>query len=641
MKIITVTPIHKGIFRENLSYFSAEPVALGAIITVPLRRGTITALVTGVTEAEQERAQLRQLDFPLKKIGAVKAQNFFLPAFITAAREVSAYHLAPLGSVLKSLVPQKILDRAETTKTNPPKTPLPETTLLSDIHHYRFVLQAENDERIAYYKSLIRESFAKKHSVFLCLPGQFLVEKMAAAFDKGIGDYTIILHPGLTPTELQARWRQATEENHPILVIATPLFLSLPRPDLGTIIFDQENSDGYQERYRPFLDFRRFGEILARETGARIIYGDLILRTETIFRTEKGELTPLTPLKYRAAVAAEQILVSGRPTGEGSKTLAALQPEICRAINDAILRRQKIVIVCGRKGLAPTTVCSDCGTVIHCDRCQGPLVIHSRPKKTKEDSPYVYLCHKCGTEKEIDDLCPHCGSWRLSLLGFGLDRVEEELAELFPTLPRFKHDRDAVKNPTRSKEMFAKFFKQKGPALLAGTESVLPFIEEKIDTIAVIGFDSLFTLPDFRISEKMFNILLNLRAQAVKRFLIQTRNPDEKVWGYALRGEIIDFYREEIEERMRFGYPPFRRLIKISQEGKQEVVEKTMAALAQELATWSPLVFPAFAADSKNRYRLQLILKLPPDNWPEPKLATILRSLSPNFSVEVEPDSIL
>jgi len=143
------------------------------------------------------------------------------------------------------------------------------------------------------------------------------------------------------------------------------------------------------------------------------------------------------------------------------------------------------------------------------------------------------------------------------------------------------------------------------------------------------------------IKEKIFYLLLRLRSMSGKRFVIQTRDVSKKLFENAVRGNLIDFYRDEILERKRFSYPPFKKLIKITREGGQNEVKKDMEFLREKLAAYDPIIFPAFVARSKGKERVHALLKIEPERWPDTKLVLALRSLPPSFLVDVEPEMIL
>jgi primosomal protein N' len=204
----------------------------------------------------------------------------------------------------------------------------------------------------------------------------------------------------------------------------------------------------------------------------------------------------------------------------------------------------------------------------------------------------------------------------------------------------FKIDGDSVKTHKKGVEITENFFSSPGSILL-GTEMVIPYIYKDIDNSAVVGIDSLFTIPDFRMSEKIFNILLSIRIKTLKNFLIQTRNTDEEVFEYIIKGNLLDFYRTEIKQRKEFGYPPVSTLIKITYRGKKPTAKKEMGKLSQILEKYKPSVYPTFTPGARGTYGINALIKIEKDKWIDKELLEILRSVPPSFTIKVDPGDLL
>ncbi len=415
------------------------------------------------------------------------------------------------------------------------------------------------------------------------------------------------------------------------------MFLSLPRENIKTFIIDKENSSAYKSRVRPFLDFRRFAEDYARRRKVRLIFGDIVLRSETIYRLGQNEITPINPVKYRLYAEIKQVIAKLNKNSEDRITVGSLSQELGWLIENNKERSENLFIFSGRRGLAPVVICRDCQTVVTCDVCQTPLVIH---KKTPErQTGRMFICHRCNQAVEIDDTCKVCGGSRLAVLGYGIEKIEEDIRTLLPEINIFRLDSDSVKNNKKAIEIVQKFVSSPGSVLL-GTEMALPYLPNEIENVAIGGIDAFFALPDFRIAEKLFSLLFRLRAKATRRFLIQTGNPEEKVFDFVLGGNLLDFFREEIAERKKLGYPPFKVLLKVSLAGRPEMAKREIKKLADKLERYKPLVYPTLTGAIKE-YEQNLLLKLEPKDWPNPKLSEIIKNLPPSFIVEVDPEKIL
>ncbi len=631
MKIVNVIPITRGVFRDELSYFTASPVKIGAIVTIPLRGRAVEGLVCEVREAPELKLLVKNSAYPLKKITRVKHDQFFTLPFMAAVRQMAEYSTASLGGTLKSLVSTAILGA----KISSPKIDPAEVKTGSK---ERFVLQEPDEERHAYYKSLIRGEFAKRGSVFLCLPTVVDITRTFASLERGISEYTIALHHQLSARELAHAWQKALDISHPVLIIATPTFLSLPRNDLRAIIVDRENTQTYKSLERPFIDYRRFAEYLAGSLGATFVLGDTVLRTETAYRADQGDFEPLASLKHHASSTATQTLIEVKKVPKAD--FRVISEELLATISEAQKRNEKFFLFTHRRGLAPVTICQDCGYTVECDNCEAPIVLHPAGTNESGGEQTVFVCHRCGARRSAAEKCRHCGGWRLLELGIGIDRVARELMESFPELKLFKIDSDNTKGGAMAIATIKRFLATPG-SVLVGTEMALYYLKERVENVAVVALDSLFALPDYRINEKIFCLLIRLRSLANKNFLIQTRNVKTDLFNNALKGNLLDFYRTEIAERKQYGYPPFQTFIKVALRGKRAEVRLAMKALADQLASYEPEVFPALNPTTAGEYQMHLLLKRRPASWPEASLLEKLKSLPPNFVVDVDPDSLL
>ena len=634
MKLITVIPIDRGIFKDELSYFSNNNPGVGSLVSVPVRNRLIKALVVSEKKLAEAKTEIKSQDFSLKKLASLDKEDFLSPTFIKSIQLTANYFASPLGQVLKVFVPQAVLDNLgdspKSSDTKKTKLKNIDTGTMPDI----YILQEPDNERLTYYKSLIRESFAKNESLFFCLPTVHDIDKISTDLKKGIASYFIILHGGLAKKEIIDEWQRAIKSKHPIIILATPLFLSLPRSDISTLIIDKESDHAYQTFTRPFIDIRVFAEIYARTNNWKLVFGDTVLRTETIFRQNKGETIPLSPIKYRAFSEAEQKLIS-LEKDDKVKEQALLDKELVHSITQALENNERFFLFTTRRGVSGLTICNDCGTILTCDQCRSPLVIHKLPDQTKK-----YSCHKCGTGYAISDTCPNCHGWRLATLAAGIEELEDEITRQFPHTTIFKIDSDSVKTSKKAVAIIDKFLASPGSILL-GTEMSLYYLNEAIENIAVISIDSLFAIPDFRISEKIFGLLMRMREMANKRFIIQTRNPDEKVFNHCLKGNLLDFFREELAERKKYDHHPFSILIKITREGGEKEIAKDMTQIEKIFVAYQPKIYPAFTAKVKNKLRLHALIKQDPKHWPNNQLINLLKSLPPNFIVAVCPEEII
>lgn len=632
MHIVSVIPITRGISSEALSYFSAVEFAPGAVVKVPLRNRLVPALVVSTKSAELIKSELKNSTFSLKKISSTKSKVVFSTAFINAASEMAEYSAGSTGSVLANIVSKTILEHADELEPAAPSAPLVEDR---SIIHEPYTLQADEEDRFAHYKSLIREQFAHNKSVFFCLPTIQETKKIFEQLPKGIEQYTHILNTSLSKKELIEAWNKVITEKHCVLIIATGTFLGIPRSDLGAIIVERESSASYKTAVRPYVDIRTFCEQFAKRLNAKLIFGDLLLRTETLWRTKNGEIGELSPLKFRSMSTADTIVVDMKKY----KTLDKPEFRIISDELEALVKKSReanenLFVFAARRGLSPMTVCGDCGTTVRCTRCSAPTILH----RAKEQ-PF-FLCHRCGERRSAEERCKNCDSWRLTTLGIGIELIEEGLQNMFPDATIFRMDKDSVTTHKQALRLATDFYNSPG-SILIGTEMALGYLEKPVENATVAAIDSLFSIPDFRISEKIMNILLRIRSFTQRTFLIQTRSRDQELFDFAAKGNLMDFYRGEIEARKHLEYPPFTILLKLTARGTPASAVKDMHFVEEHLKEYTPLVFPAFIETVKRKTVLHALIRLPADSWPNKELLQKLLDLPPTIAINVDPESLL
>lgn len=638
MRILTVIPIAKGTPKDTLTYFTKSDVPIGCIVSIPIRKKTGFGLVIKSIEATEIKSELKNLSYSIRKIEKIKSHKFLCTSFIESTQDIADYTAGSVGAVLSALIPNSILENSDKLSfISRPKLP--------DAFHDTVLLQTDDDERFATYKSLIREEFARGRSVFFCMPTTEDVKNAYGSLEKGIEKYTYTLHSGMSKKEVTGVWKKIIEEKHMVLIVATGSFLSIPREDIGAIILEKESSRAYKMQTRPFLDIRTAVEIIAKRSKCRLILGDTFLRTETLWEEKNGKYAELLPLKFRSLSTAMSEIISMREKKNilvraEKKEFAVFSEELFSLLEKTKQNNEHIFLFCGRKGLSPSTVCRDCSTIVTCKNCNAPVVLYNK----KEAGKNLFVCHHCGERREAEELCHYCKSWRLLPLGIGIEKVEEEAKKIFGENNIFIMDKDHITTHKQAVKVRDNFYNSPASVCI-GTEMALTYLNQKIENTAVVSLDSFFSIPDFRINEKIFHIILALRARTLQKLIIQTRqensSPGYKIFDYALHGNLIDFYREEVAERKEIGYPPFVTYIKITLVGEKNTVKKQMAETAEFLKPHILSIFEAFSSGGNQKYTVHGLLSLSKGEWPNYALLEKLRNLSPKFIIKVDPDTLL
>ncbi len=629
--IIDVFPIGRGSRIQSLSFFTSDNVERGDLVTVPIRNKPTIAIVSKVRKVSDAKAAIKSAGYALKKASDISPKNILLPQFVNAIETIAKDTISTPGSVLYSLTPTTLLKELYTQKD----FKIERTDKVSGGHFDTYVIQSEDAERFAEYKSIIREEFARKSSVFFCVPTKEDGVRAKAQLVKGIEQYTYVLHAGLNKKELLKTWMEIINQPHAVVIIGTPSFLSIPRNDIGSIIIERESSGAYKLIERPFIDIRTAAREIAQNLNARIIYGDSLLRIETIWKQKEGQYIELQPLKFRHLSSANEGVVTPEKSTDGEKVVfSALSTKALNLIKRNKEENDHMCIITTRKGLAPTTVCSDCGTTVTCKNCSASVTLHSSSKGN------FYLCHRCGDRREADTHCTVCDSWRLTMLGIGTETIVKEIDLKMPDVHVLRLDREITKTPKQIARVMEEFYNSPG-SVLVGTEMALRHLHEKIDNIVIASVDSLFALPDFRIHEKILHVIMEARSKAQKNFMIQTRNGDKQVFEYGMGGNLNDFYKENIADRKALFYPPFSKLIKITLEGNKSKIVAEMEEIQKKIGRQHIDVFPAFVARKNRKTSMHALIRIDYRDWPDESLMEKLKELPASVSINVEPESIL
>lgn len=633
MFLIRAIPIAKGIGKDSLTYFSKEPFTPGHIATIKVRNKEIAAIVQTVEPLSVgHKTDIKSLPFIVKKMNEKAEQPFFLPEFAKAVEAISMYHAASQGAVYNALIPQAILSKREELASPQEK---PESIGgISRTH----IFQADDETRIAHYKMIIREEFAKKRNVFMLVPTAHEAENLKKMFEKGIEQHVFALHGSLTKKDMVFLWNSIIESPHPVLVIATALFLSLPKY-WGTIIIERESSRHYKMNVRPHLDLRTVAEMIAKETKAFCILSDVMLRIETLHRYEQGEVQEVSEPRWRTTASANIHLADMRVYNVQHKEFTILSNELTELISENKKSNRHLFVYVSRRGSASQTICRDCGTTVACAHCSAPVVLHTAAKKDGESHRY-FLCHTCGTKRPAEDACSVCGGWRLEMYGIGIEKVIHEIMELVGKDHVYRIDSDTTPTVKRVLDTIEAFNDKPG-SILVGTDMALYYLDGHIEHTAIASLDSQFSIPDFRIKEKVFHTILRLRSLASHEFLIQTRYADLPLWQHAIKGNLIDFYREEMYLRKQYQYPPERTLIKISYTGTPALVRKEMQTLKEQFEDWDISIFPAFIEMKKGAFTMHATLRLRKNEWPNEELHDKLRGLPLGYTINVDPENLL
>jgi primosomal protein N' (replication factor Y) len=420
---------------------------------------------------------------------------------------------------------------------------------------------------------------------------------------------------------------------------------------------EHESSNAYKMIGKPHFDLRFFAELFAVKINAKFILSDTLLRFETIGRQETDGLLPLHPMQFRTNFQGQIEIINPNKKTEaklplnGSKTsvltFKIFSEQSIKEIGLALEKKKNIFIFALRKGLATMTVCRDCNNTVSCEICGAPLVLYLSHQNKKR----MFVCNKCERALGSEKLCENCGSWNLIPLGIGTDTVYEYLKEnINEKVKIFKLDKESAKTE-KGAEKIIKEFEESSGSILVGTEMAFFYLQKKIPLSIIASFDSLWSIPNYKMGEKIIQIMLSIIDKTTEKFIIQTKNEKDQAILAIESENLLHFVREELEDRKKLEYPPFKRFIKITHLGDKEQSIKAKDALEEVFKDYNPQIFSGFVNRLKGKYVTNALIKIDPKKWSLREISTSssidkhlfakLLSLPPSFQVLVDPEDLL
>lgn len=646
MKIVTVIPFQRGLIKEHLTYFTSKNVELGDIVTIPIRAKKILGMIVDIEDAEKNKTNIKDMNFNLRKILQIQKNFLIHKEFINTTFELSKYFIFSKNNTISFMLPSIIEKNYEELNKISEKNKIPEED--KKIKADKYILQSDFQNRINIYKNLIRESFKNKNSVFLSAPNEISLEKFYKELSLGIEKQTFLIHGGLNPNKQKLTALKILEQKEPLLIIGSIPFLALNKNDIKTIIIENESSASYKMMIRPFLDLTLFAEIFASKNNQKIIFADTLLSFNRLQnKKEYKELYPLSfDLDFKGEIKIQNKKNIENENTETVKRYKIFSDEIIKKISKYTENKKNVFIYTLRKGLATETICADCKTSILCDHCFAPVVLYSSANGTKR----IYACNKCKTEKDPSLSCPKCASWNLLPLGIGTDTVYEELKSIFPDRKIYQIDKEKIKSKKEMLEILKKYEAEEG-SILVGTELALFYINSKIPLSIIASFDSLWSIPNYKMSEKILQIINSITNKTKEEFIIQTKNINDYLLKSIENNNLFHFIRKDLEIRRELNYPPFKTFIKIKHLDKKEDRQKTKHFIENYLRDYNPDIFSAFIGKIKDHYITNILIRLEKENWYfnskekkisiDEKLYEKLIALPRDFIIQTDPEDII
>jgi primosomal protein N' (replication factor Y) len=423
------------------------------------------------------------------------------------------------------------------------------------------------------YIEFIRDIVRTGKQVLLLLPEIALTYHILERLRSQIEYPILAYHSSLNNNERVDIWNEVAQGAK--IVVAARSGLFLPFTDLGLIIIDEEHDPSYkQQEPSPRYNARDGALYLAKTFDAKVILGSATPSLESYYNTIKSKFGLVKILDRHGESVLPQIDVIDLKKSYKDKSFdGILSPQLKEAIHNSLEKKEQILLFKNRRGYAPTLRCDICGWYSECAHCDVHLTLHKGINMLK--------CHYCGSKTKKPIQCPSCGSTDLAEQGFGTEKIEEYISEVFPTARTVRVDMDAV----RSKLSFDKImheFENKDIDIIIGTQMITKGLDfSNLALVGVINADGLLRYPNFRSNERGFQLLTQVAGRAGRRskqgkVVIQSYSPEHPVLQETAQNLYGSFYQREMSERFQYKYPPYFRLILVDFEHKN--AENTLQA---------------------------------------------------------------
>jgi len=497
-----------------------------------------------------------------------------------------------------------------------------------------------------YLRALDKAISLGKKAIVL-VPEIALTPQTISRFASRFPDRVAVLHSKLSPGEQFDEWQRIKNGEFDV-VIGSRGAVFAPQPDLGLIVIDEEHEWTYkQEEQQPRYHAREVAIKLTELTGSVIIMGSATPDVISYHRAQRGEFR-LLELPERIAggepfpLPRVEVIDLRRELAEGNRSI--FSRSLAKSIANAIQAQEQVILFLNRRGTATFVQCRDCGFVLRCKRCDVSLTYHA----DKDD----LVCHHCNYRIKPPVICPNCLSKRIKFLGIGTQKVEEELAKMFPEARLMRWDRDVTRGKYAHENIMSRFLAHEADILI-GTQMIAKGLDIPLVTlVGVINADIGLHLPDFHSSERAFQLLTQVAGRAGRskiggRVIIQSYTPEHYAILAAAKHDYAAFYKQEIAFRRQQNNPPFNRLARLlyihtNAEKCRKEAERIYHLLEQErdsqgLADTTLIgPSPTFTQRVRGRFRYQIIIRNPD---PLPLLSQI--NLPQGWSIDIDPVTLI
>ncbi|WP_142963447.1 primosomal protein N' [Enterococcus faecalis] len=478
------------------------------------------------------------------------------------------------------------------------------------------------------YLQVIAEVLNQGKTAIMLVPEISLTPQMVQRFKSRFGEHVAVMHSGLSQGEKYDEWRKI-ERGEAEVVVGARSAIFAPIENIGVIIIDEEHEASYKQEETPRYHARDLAIWRSEYHHCPVVLGSATPSLESRARAQKNvyQRLRLTQRANQAATLPTIDVVDMRQEVENGN-ISSFSMSLQEKLQERLEKNEQSVLLLNRRGYSSFVMCRDCGYVLPCPNCDISLTLHMDSKTMK--------CHYCGHEERIPYRCPNCGQDKIRYYGTGTQKVEEELQTLLPDSRILRMDVDTTRRKGAHEKILRTFGEGQADILL-GTQMIAKGLDfPNVTLVGVLNADTALNLPDFRSSERTFQLLTQVsgragRAEKPGEVIIQSFNPEHYAIQLAKAQDYEDFYTKEMYIRHRGDYPPYYFTVQITASHPEEnEAAKQMFQIArklkQGLSPQAILLGPTPNAIMRvnNRYFYQVIIKYKQEPMLQPLLKEIL-----------------
>ena len=436
------------------------------------------------------------------------------------------------------------------------------------------------------YIHLIRQALEKKQQVLYLLPEIALTVQIMQRLQHVFGNRLGIYHSKYSDAERVEIWQKQLSKNPYDVILGARSAVFLPFQNLGLVIVDEEHETSYkQQDPMPRYHARSTAIVLAQMFGAKTLLGTATPSVETYYNAKTGKygLVELFQ-RYKGIELPEIQVVDVKDLQHRKMMNGPFSPYLLNKVREALEHGEQAILFQNRRGYAPVIECKQCGWVPHCQHCDVSLTLHRNLNQL--------TCHYCGYTYQVPTECPACGCHELRTKGYGTEKVEAEVQDIFPEARIARMDLDTTRSRSAYERIISDFASGR-TNLLIGTQMISKGLDfDKVSVVGILNADSMLNYPDFRAYEHAFMMMAQVSGRAGRKgkrglVVLQTKSPDLPIIQQVVRNDYAAHYQSLIAERQQFHYPPYYRLVYVYLKHKQDwVVDTAAAEMASRLRQW-------------------------------------------------------